>query len=153
MTTRSAVHDKWIRRFHPSPQSRVRLVCFPHAGGSASYYHAMSQALAPSVEVLAVQYPGRQDRYGEPFVTDIRALADRVVESLRPWTDRPFAFFGHSMGSIVAFEAARRLQERGGAGPCRLFASSHRAPSQTRPGTVHRGDDAGVMEAIRALGG
>jgi pyochelin biosynthetic protein PchC len=153
MTTPPAVDDKWIRRFHDSPQSRTRLVCFPHAGGSASYYRAMSEELAPSVEVLAVQYPGRQDRYGEPFVTDIGALADRAFEALRPWGDRPFAFFGHSMGAILAFEVARRFQDRGATGPRRLFVSSHRAPSRTRPGTVHMRDDAGLVAAIRALGG
>ncbi|MEY9893890.1 surfactin synthase thioesterase subunit [Catenulispora sp. MAP12-49] len=58
--------DLWIRRYHPSPDAPVRLLCLPHAGGSASFFRAVSQALAPKVEVLAVQYPGRQDRRGEP---------------------------------------------------------------------------------------
>jgi pyochelin biosynthetic protein PchC len=153
MTTRPAVDDKWIRRYHDAPRSRVRLVCFPHAGGSASYYHPMSEALAPSVEVLAVQYPGRQDRYGEPFVAGIDALADQAFDALRPWADRPFAFFGHSMGAIVAFEVARRFEDRTGAGPRRLFVSSHRAPSRARPGSVHQGDDEALVAAIHALGG
>jgi surfactin synthase thioesterase subunit len=140
--------DKWIRRYHPSPQAATRLVCFPHAGGSASYYHALSQALAPDVEVLAVQYPGRQDRYGEPALASIAELTERLVPLLRPWAaDRPLAFFGHSMGAVLAFEVARRLP------PQVLFASGRRAPSRVREETVHLRDDDGLVAEILALSG
>ena len=140
--------DKWIRRYHPSPQPAARLVCFPHAGGSASYYHAMSQALAPDVEVLAVQYPGRQDRYGEPALASIAELTERLVPLLRPWAaEGPLAFFGHSMGAVLAFEVARRLP------PEVLFVSGRRAPSRVREETVHLRDDDGLVAEILALSG
>lgn len=142
----------WCRRFHPAPDAGRRLVCFPHAGGSASFYHPVSAALSPGVDVLAVQYPGRQDRRHEPAIDDIGLLADRIAEALGAWTDRPLTFFGHSMGALVAFEVARRL-ERDGDGPVRLFASGRRAPSAYRDEQVHRRDDDGIVAELRALSG
>lgn len=104
----------WIRRFHPRPDGDVRLVCLPHAGGSASFFFPVSQAMPPSVDVLCVQYPGRQDRRAEPVIDSIPDLADQVFAALLPWADRPLAFFGHSMGATLAFEVARRLERRRG---------------------------------------
>src|SRR5688572_26153562 len=102
MTSTLRTDDRWIRRFHPSPEAAARLVCFPHAGGAASFYFPMSEALSPAVEVLAVQYPGRQDRLAEAPLADINALADHITSGLSHLDDRPLALFGHSMGSLVA---------------------------------------------------
>jgi pyochelin biosynthetic protein PchC len=143
---------RWLRRFHPSPGGRARLACFPHAGGSASFYFSLSASLSASTEVLAVQYPGRQDRAADKRVDDIPELADRVREALEAWTDRPLALFGHSMGAVVAFEVARRL-ERDAVTPVALIASSRRAPSRHRHETVHLLDDDGLVAALRRLGG
>jgi pyochelin biosynthetic protein PchC len=152
MTSFGGEDGRWIRRFHQSPESDVRLVCFPHAGGAASYYFPLSRSLAPHVEALAVQYPGRQDRRTEPCVENVVELATRIHEALKPWTGRPFAFFGHSMGAIVAFEVARRLREHGETGPMWLFASGRRAPSRSRADNVHLRNDAGVVAELRRMG-
>lgn len=145
--------DRWIRRFHPIPGNGPRLFCFPHAGGSASYYFPVSRALTPDIEVLAVQYPGRQDRHREPAVGDLTTLAESIYTATRPWTDRPFAFFGHSMGAVLAFEVARRLQERDGIRPVHLFASGRRAPSCYREGSVHRLADNDLLAELVRNGG
>lgn len=145
--------DRWLRRFHPSPSGGVRLVCFPHAGGSASYYFPMSRAMPPRVEVTAVQYPGRQDRRREPLVDNVPALADEICAALDGELTGPFAFFGHSMGAILAYEVARRIRDRTGASPSWLFASGRRAPSRPRGGGVHRLDDAGLVAELRDVGG
>ena len=142
----------WCRRFHPSPAATRRLVCFPHAGGSASFYLPVSAALSPRVDVLAVQYPGRQDRRAEQGIEDIHVLADQTFEALRPWADTPLTFFGHRMGAVVAFEVARRF-ERIGLAPVHLFASGRRAPSRYRDENVHlRGDD-GLIAEVKAMSG
>lgn len=142
----------WVRRFHAANDDAPRLVCFPHAGGSASYFFSVAQALSPAVEVLAIQYPGRQDRHTEPLVDDIHVLADRIADNLTPWLDRPFAFFGHSMGAVVGYEVARLLQERGHRAE-HLFASGRRAPSRYRDENVHKLGDDGVIAEIRRLNG
>jgi pyochelin biosynthesis protein PchC len=144
--------DAWIRRFHPGPDGVPRLVCFPHAGGSASFFYPVSQALGPGVEVLALQYPGRQERRKEEPLREIHALADVLTDVLRPWTDRPFAFFGHSMGAILAYEVALRLGQEDTA-PVVLFASGRRAPSTHRVETVHQRDDDGVVRELKKLAG
>ncbi|MEU9992385.1 alpha/beta fold hydrolase [Streptomyces sp. NPDC048045] len=144
--------DLWLRRFHPAPDAPARLVCFPHAGGSASFYFPVSAALQNDSEVAVLQYPGRQDRRNEPHVDDIGELADRIAPLTEPLFDRPVVFFGHSMGAIVAFEVARRLQGRGHT-PAMLFVSGRRAPSTHRVENVHQRDDDGLMADVKALSG
>ncbi|GAB2649147.1 alpha/beta fold hydrolase [Saccharopolyspora gloriosae] len=143
----------WIRRFHPAAAPGPRLVCFPHAGGAASYYFPMSKALAPDVEVLAVQYPGRQDRRAEPCLTSVEEIAERALDGLRGWAaEGPLTLFGHSMGASVAFEVARRL-EAGGTPVRALFASGRAAPHRTRNEGVHALDDQDFVAALTALDG
>ncbi|MEU9027351.1 alpha/beta fold hydrolase [Streptomyces sp. NPDC048383] len=145
--------DGWIRRYHAADESPIRLVCLPHAGGSASFYFPMSQALAPAVDVLSVQYPGRQDRRHEPGITDIGVYADALTSALLPWLDRPVALFGHSMGAVLAFEVTRRLERDHGINPVRIFASGRRSPSSFRQETVHLRDDDGIVAEMRELSG
>ncbi|GGX58563.1 thioesterase II family protein [Streptomyces minutiscleroticus] len=149
-----AEHDRlWIRRYHPRPDAAIRLVCLPHAGGSASFYHPVSANLPASVDVLAVQYPGRQDRRNEPCAATIGELADAVVPVLLPYTDLPLVLFGHSMGATLGFEVARRLERDHGVVPHALFASARRAPSCARDETVHLRDDDGLVAEMRELSG
>ncbi|WP_265296435.1 thioesterase II family protein [Streptomyces sp. SHP 1-2] len=141
---------RWLRRWHPGPSPRVSLVALAHAGGSATAWHPLSQALAPDVETLSVQYPGRLDRIGERSVADIPALADHVVAALADVTG-PLALIGHSMGSTVAFEAARRL-EAAGRPPVALIVSARTAPSAGPFRHLERDDEA-LIEELRVLGG
>ncbi|WP_189213986.1 thioesterase II family protein [Actinokineospora fastidiosa] len=152
MTAPADTTELWIRRFHRSPRARARLLALPHAGGGASYYFPLSRDLAPDIEVLAVQYPGRQDRRDEPCVETVEDLADLLVDIVEPWADLPLALFGHSMGASVAFEVAVRLRECGVIPAC-LVASGRRAPSAPRDERVHQRDDAGLLDEIRTLDG
>jgi pyochelin biosynthesis protein PchC len=164
MTQPNMRADTWIRRFHAGAPGTAsadpagagnehpRLVCFPHAGGSATFYFPMAAALRDRFEVLAVQYPGRQDRRNEEPVDSIAELADRVFAALRPWLeDGPVAFFGHSMGAIVAFEVARRAERDAPLSPVVLIASGRRAPSRRRPDTLHQRDDDAIIAELRKL--
>ncbi|MDW6059958.1 alpha/beta fold hydrolase [Streptomyces sp. FXJ1.4098] len=152
MTSIAADAETWIRRYEKSPDSALRLVCLPYAGGSASYFFPVAKALAPSIEVLAIQYPGRQDRHREPCIDDIGKLADAVVGALEGLDDKPLALFGHSMGATLSYEVALRLEKRK-VMPVRLFVSGRRAPSRVREESVHQRDDAGVLEELRMLNG
>jgi pyochelin biosynthetic protein PchC len=153
MTRTPAGSETWIRRYHPAPQSPIRLVCFPHAGGSASFFHPVSARLSPAIDVCAVQYPGRQDRRTEANIDNIPDLAEAILQVVRQLADRPLAFFGHSMGATLAYEVALRLEKEGVAPLARLFASGRRAPSRYRPESVHRYDDQRILAELRMLGG
>ncbi|MFJ2202129.1 thioesterase II family protein [Streptomyces violaceusniger] len=152
MTANPTGTSLWIRQFHPAPAAATRLICLPHAGGSASYYFPVSKALSPTVDVLAVQYPGRQDRRNEKCIDTIPELADALVPELLPFTDKPVALFGHSMGATLAFEVALRLEQKGVV-PVALFASGRRAPSCHRDESVHLRDDDGLITEVKALAG
>ena len=144
--------DDWLRRLRPEGQDRVQLVCFPHAGGAATYFFPLARSLSPEIAVLAIQYPGRQDRRNEAALDRISQLADGVAAALSPYTDRPLAFFGHSMGAVVAYETALRLQDQG-PGIAHIFASGRRAPSRYRTDSVHLTGDEAIVHELRLLGG
>jgi surfactin synthase thioesterase subunit len=132
----------------------VRLVCLPHAGGSASFFRDWGDRL-PGVEVHAVRYPGRAERIAEPVPTDLRRLAHSVADAVAELADRPVALFGHSMGAAVALETAAALEARG-INPVHLFASGSRdAPYPPPEGWEHpdEQDDAAVVERLLTLGG
>ncbi|MFF9582118.1 thioesterase II family protein [Streptomyces achromogenes] len=124
----------WFRTFHARPEARVRLVCLPYAGGGAGLYRALAQKLPPGIEVVAVQYPGRQDRRAEAPVEDLETLADRIAAELTALDGPPVALFGHSLGATVGFEVARRMLPRFPSPVVRLFVSARKAPADHRPG-------------------
>lgn len=154
--------NPWLRRYHPAPDAPMRLVYFPHAGGAANSSFQLSAALPPVAEVISVQYPGRHDRFGEPCVDELNALADEIPQWLEALDDKPMAFFGHSMGSILAYEITRRLQadapapaagSASGSRPTHLFVSGRRAPTIFRDERVHLMDDDGLIADLRDLQG
>lgn len=118
--------SSWITR--ANPQARCRLFCFPYAGGGASIYHAWPRSLPAEIDVCAVQLPGRENRIKEPLFTSLDPLIDALARELAPFFDKPFAFFGHSLGALISFELARRLRSMQQPGPAQLFVSAYRAP-------------------------
>ncbi|MFW6692983.1 thioesterase II family protein [Streptomyces sp. MAR4 CNX-425] len=151
--TQIPIDETWLRRFGAADRPSVRLVCLPHAGGAATTFFPLQRALPPSVDFVAVQYPGRHERRQEQPLSDIHALADRVAEVLRPLTDLPLVLFGHSMGAVVGFETAARLEKDGANAPAGLVASGRHSPATPRAENVHLRDDDGLIAEITALSG
>lgn len=144
--------DLWVRRYHPADDAATRLLCLSHAGGSASYFFGVSRALSPGIDVLAAQYPGRQDRLREPCLRTVDDLADGIVAALEPLLDRPITIFGHSLGATLGYEVARRL-ERAGRTPVALFASGRAAPHRIRRERTHLAPDDELVANMTKLGG
>lgn len=109
------------------------LVCFPHAGAGAAAYRQWQVLFTPRVRILAVQLPGRENRMDEAGFDRAGPLLDELVPALCAELTGPFAFFGHSMGAMLAFEAARRLRDQGRPGPTHLFVSGRYAPQIPEP--------------------
>jgi medium-chain acyl-[acyl-carrier-protein] hydrolase len=128
MVTTTPSRDPWIAHSRPRPQARIRLFCFPYAGGSAAVYRGWSDRLPAEIEVLPVELPGRASRFREEPFRRLDELVAKTAEALQPRFDRPFAFFGHSMGALIAFELARHLRREGMEEPRWLLLSARRAP-------------------------
>ncbi|WUS99992.1 alpha/beta fold hydrolase [Streptomyces sp. NBC_00708] len=142
----------WLRAHPTGTPPRTRLLCLPHAGGSAGFFHSWGNALGDDVEVVAVRYPGRQERIAEEPVDDIELLADSISAELAPLLDTPLALFGHSMGASLAYEIALRLEARYGVVPAALMVSCRKAPHLLTPRTAALSDD-GLIDEVRRLGG
>lgn len=120
--------SRWLSCYEPRPSPRLRMFCFPFAGGSASAYRGWSAGLPHDVEVCPLQFPGREGRFTEPAFRRMSELVSVLGDVLAPLLDLPFAFYGHSMGSIVAFELAHELRMRGKAFPCAVFPAAQQGP-------------------------
>lgn len=139
----------WISTPKQNPQARMRLFCFPYSGAAASIYYSWATILPGSIEVCPIQYPGHGTRVGDALILDLQQMVEQVFTALVPFLDKPFAFFGHSMGALVAFELARKLGAMGGAEPAYLFVSGHNAPQL--PDTVEQMYDLPEPEFIERL--
>jgi pyochelin biosynthetic protein PchC len=137
-------------REHAVPaRPRARLVCFPHAGGSANSFLPWRAVVPADLELLAVQYPGRQDRFGDPLVSDMGALVTGLLPGFDRLSDLPTIFLGHSMGAAVAYECVRRLARR----PELLVVSARPAPGVgTRTEPFVENDDE-MLARLEKLGG
>jgi medium-chain acyl-[acyl-carrier-protein] hydrolase len=109
------------------PEAEVRLFCFPSAGGATVQFFAWPDLL-PDVEVHVAQLPGRERRLDEPLIVDPDELLRRLAMAASAFRDRPAAFYGHSMGALVAFELARCWKDVSGSPPVHLFAAARRSP-------------------------
>jgi surfactin synthase thioesterase subunit len=139
----------WLQRLAPRPDAARRLFCFHHAGGSAAAFRLWPARL-PEFDVCAIQLPGRANRLAEPALTDVHAVVDALIDVVRPLLDRPFVLFGHSMGTLVACELARRLQVLGEPLPERLFVSGRQPPHRPFPDWSMDGlSDAQVLDAVQ----
>jgi medium-chain acyl-[acyl-carrier-protein] hydrolase len=141
-----------LRREAAAPLAPVRLVCLGHAGATGYEYASWPAALAESAEVWSVVLPGRGPRRSQGGYTRMAPLVEDLVSVLAPLLDRPLLLFGHSLGALVAFEAARALRRRLRLTPSCLLASGCPAPHLVRPDADLESDAALVARLWRAGG-
>ncbi|MEQ8344395.1 MAG: alpha/beta fold hydrolase [Sneathiellaceae bacterium] len=149
----AAAADPWIRCPIPRPAAGLRLFCLPYAGGGASLFNDWGRFLPESIEVCGIQLPGREERIAEPAFRQAGTLLPVLLDRLGASLDRPTAFFGHSMGALIAYEASLALAATGRE-PAHLIVSGQRPPHLMRPGrTSYRLSDAALCEKLRRLNG
>ncbi len=142
--------DKWIAYTKPDPNARLRLFCFPFAGGGASTFRHWPKKLAPEIDVCPVQLPGRETRLMEKPIADLSGLVQILAENLSPYLNVPFAFFGHSMGALISFEFARYLRKNNHAQPTALFVSAYQAPPRpNKLPPIHHLEEAEFVAGLR----
>lgn len=137
-----------------NPRAVLRLFCFPYGGGAARAYRPWTQTLPPEIDVCAIQLPGRGNRLREPALTNMSLAVELVGKEIVSLLDRPYAFFGHSMGAILAFEVVRLLRRGEHQLPTHLFVSGHKAPQipKTEPFTYNL-PEAEFIEELQRLNG
>lgn len=142
----------WLDRDQASARSPRRLFCFPYVGGGSWIYRGWSDHAGEELEIIPVALPGRDKRLWEKPYSGLFPLVNVLADVLP--RDKPFAFFGHSMGALIAFELARELQRRESRLPFCLFASGCGGPQiPRRSAPRHLLSDADLVAELRDLGG
>jgi surfactin synthase thioesterase subunit len=124
----AASTEDWIFCPDPNPTAKLRLACFPYAGGRASAFSGWQKYLPSEVELCCVQLPGRDAKRFDPPFTDFTSLISALAQGLRTTLGIPVAFFGHSMGALIIFELAREFRRQRLPAPVHLFVSGLLAP-------------------------
>jgi medium-chain acyl-[acyl-carrier-protein] hydrolase len=154
MTTSKSQASPWLVCSTPNPNARIRLFCLPYAGGGALIYRKWAEGLPATIEVQAIEPPGRGRRQHEKPFDRLTPLVAEIASVIRPYLDRPFAFFGHSIGAMISFELARYLRRTEGLEAAHLFVAGRRAPQI--PGTrkdTHNLPEPEFIEELRRLSG
>lgn len=153
--------QNWYLEYKKNPQASLRLFCFHHSGGGASLYFPWIDHLSPNIEMIAVQLPGRENRYREPLVNNLSDIIHTLSEGFQSYKDKPFIVFGHSLGAFLSFELLRSIHKLYSLYPCHMIISATKAPhlpfrmkhlSQLDDKTlkeelkVYNGIDAGIFE-------
>jgi medium-chain acyl-[acyl-carrier-protein] hydrolase len=127
----------------------LRMFCFPYAGVGLSAFRGWWDEVDPDIEVCCIQTPGRENRIHERPVADISELAQAIAANLAPWLDRPYVFYGHSLGALIAFEVARALRKEMRPAPEHLLVSASRAPHLPWPHLpVHQLSDLDLLAEV-----
>jgi surfactin synthase thioesterase subunit len=132
------VDSPWLIVHPAAGEPKLRLFCFHYAGATAAIFRGWREHLPDWVELIAVQLPGRDYRMGEPLLDDAAPAVEALAQILPPLLDRPYVFFGHSMGALISRDLAHALRAQGLPEPDLFIASGRSAPS-------HRWTDAGAQ--------
>ncbi len=145
--------SRWLRSLRSRQTPRLRLVCFPHAGGAASFFRSWIPLVPDDVELLAARYPGREDRLLEVPAQRMEELVAPLADACAALVGSPLVLFGHSMGAAVAFEVAARLARTtsGSVRPEALFVSGSSGPGMSRPRELSGASDEELIKDLVAM--
>jgi medium-chain acyl-[acyl-carrier-protein] hydrolase len=142
----------WFPFARPRPDARLRLVCFPFAGGTGSFLQRWADQI-PDVEVYAAQYPGRETRFTETPFREVRTLAEALGPVVRSLADRPLVIFGYSLGTLVAVEVTRWLLRQGGPLPLGLLVAAGTPPGRRTSRPLYALSERDFIQALEDYGG
>lgn len=148
----SGARGQWVVIPRPAPNAKLRLFCFPYAGGSASTFFSWAENMPPEIELCAIEPPGRHSRIDEPIPNTMDEMVNDVTPALIPYLDRPFAMFGHCLGSILMFEVTRRLIDDHHQQPIYLFASGAPPPHRYLVPNFHARSNEEFLHVLQAIG-
>ncbi|MDQ3265850.1 MAG: alpha/beta fold hydrolase [Myxococcota bacterium] len=144
---------RWFPYLKRSPLARVRLLCLPHAGGTASAFRRWSALLPPTVEVWAAQPPGRETRFADPLLHRVEPWVEALLDAFREGLDLPYAVFGHSLGAVIGYQLIRQVAAAGLPAPVHFFASGREPPDQLRQRVTHQLPEEAFVAQVKGLEG
>lgn len=149
----TALKPRCFRAYKQIPSARIRMFCFPYGGAGPSVFRGWPDYFTDDIELTGILYPGRESRLVEPLVPDIRLIAESLLPNFLPRLDKPFAFFGHSMGALISFELTRLLVEQHDRAPQHLFVSGCGAPHIPDTDPIHGLPEDEFLDALVRLNG
>ncbi|MBB2914118.1 surfactin synthase thioesterase subunit [Streptosporangium becharense] len=144
---------RWLKRFGRPAPGGVQLLCFHSGGAGAGMFRHWTQLAAPGIDIVAVQLPGRADRFGEPPYRRMKPLLDDLITAAGPLFARPFALYGTSMGARVAWALAHALRERALPRPRALYVAASAAPCLDDGTWSWEDREDGLEGYVREMGG
>ena len=146
--------NDWFICPQPNSSAEMRLFFFPYAGSGPTVFNKWSVGFPSNMETWIAHYPGRGSRYKEPPVKELIALVEKIDDAIQPLLDKPFIFFGHSFGGMVAFELIRHLRRLKLPQPNILFVSACSAPQLPDPHPpIHALPDTEFVKSLQELNG
>lgn len=143
----------WLVSWNRKTTPRMRLFCFPYAGGNGQIFKSWVDSLPDCIEVIGIELPGRGRRFSEPFIHDMGRAVDLLYESIKGYLNLPFAFYGHSNGALLVFELTKKIVSTLGISPKKVFIAAKRAPHLGPEYPLHTLNDQDFIEVIRGYKG
>ncbi|MBN8579021.1 MAG: thioesterase [Anaerolineae bacterium] len=143
-------NNRWLVCPQPNSSATARLFLFPYAGGAPSSFNKWAAEFPKDIEVSIAHYPGRGSRFNEPPIKELLVLVEEITNAIQPELGKPFFFFGHSLGAVLAFEVARRIRPQ----PQILFVSACGAPHVPNPNRpIYALSDSEFIKSLQELNG
>ena len=149
----NSLNSSGITHFKSNPKTRLRLFCFPYAGGSAFIFRNWQDYLPATIQICPIEFPGHSSRLMENPLDDVDVLVRTISSEIKPWLDLPFAFFGHSLGALVSFELAHFLRREYARFPSHLIVSGRQAPPIPERSPKYALVEADLIAELSRLGG
>lgn len=141
--------SKWVVKHKPVPGAQLRMICLPFAGGGSNSFRSWIPILPQSIELIAIEIPGRGQRLNEPLRRRITNLVPDIADALKDELNIPFVMFGHSMGTLLGYELAHFLHDHQGAIVQHLFVSGRGAAHiASREKPIHQLSDDEFLQQI-----
>lgn len=146
--------QKWYLEYEKKPNATIRLFCFHHSGGGASAYYPWLELLSPNIELIAIQLPGRENRFSQPLNNNLKDIITQLSEGFCTYKDKPFFVFGHSLGGLLSFEFIKSIREVYSLCPCHIIVSATKAPHfPFRMKHLSKLNDAALKEELKVYDG
>lgn len=144
----------WLPHYRPNHEAKLRLFCFPYAGGGAYAFSKWKRSLPPNIDFCPVELPGHGTRISENAFYELLPLVEEITQGIEQHLDKPFVFFGHSMGALISFELTRYLRRNNRTLPLKLFLSGNSAPHlRSNDSFIHELPELEFIEKIKELEG